>query len=61
MRVELLRCLRNDRFDRIDLVVSFIMKSGTDHYFELTTSADSLALRPAGNDILAEESTENTA
>lgn len=28
LREELLRCLINDRFDRIDLVVSFIMKSG---------------------------------
>jgi superfamily II DNA or RNA helicase/diadenosine tetraphosphate (Ap4A) HIT family hydrolase len=28
LRLELLRCLRSDVFDRIDLVVSFIMKSG---------------------------------
>ena len=28
LRLELLRCLRSEFFDRIDLVVSFIMKSG---------------------------------
>src|SRR6185295_4883629 len=28
LRLELVRCLRGEVFDRIDLVVSFIMKSG---------------------------------
>jgi HKD family nuclease len=28
LHLELLRCLRSDAFDRIDLIVSFIMKSG---------------------------------
>ena len=34
---------------------------GTDHYVELTASPDGWLLRPAGNDVLAEESTEDTA
>ena len=31
LRLELLRCLLNPRFDRVDLVVSFIMRSGLGH------------------------------